>query len=428
MIDPRTEETAALYALSLLRGRERQKFEEQLEKDAELSAYVQSLNNDLALLALHAPPVPPPPNVLPKILRSIDLEARGRPRHLFAYINRIPTAWPLAASLFLSFTVLFLVAERAGMGILPPHPESETTVTAGALVQERIQQLAKLAEEKAELFRMLEQSQENLWRSEQTLDEWEQELDSLRHERERISRELQKMTDIAAMYRVSHPNMSRLTVIELTAKPLKQGESSLLDHLLPSVYEGIAAELGVPGMVPLRGLEIPQISRDLPDLAMGPFRIGEGPQTAGPVPPTPTDALSLAADSASISMWGAEMGDPAVLAGPTVEKGDRQSQETVYEPSGFVVYESGRGVLSVFDLPKPPARKVYQAWVSDPARDAPLNAGTMVLLEDGSGRFAFQLPDAQVQPNDFFITVEPEGGSSLPTGEVILSGWSEARK
>jgi anti-sigma-K factor RskA len=75
---PEFEEDFELYELGVLDGRDKAEFEAQLADCAECRAKLAAARNRLALLALAAPPVPPPPAVRERILESF--KARGAQR------------------------------------------------------------------------------------------------------------------------------------------------------------------------------------------------------------------------------------------------------------------------------------------------------------------------------------------------------------
>jgi anti-sigma factor RsiW len=94
---------------------------------------------------------------------------------------------------------------------------------------------------------------------------------------------------------------------------------------------------------------------------------------------------------------------------------DEDSRHRAFEQGGrVVVAESGEAVLVVPRLPDAPEGKTYEAWVVED--EQPLPAGLfegdepLVLLDR-------TVPDgAQVA-----VTLEPEGGSELPTGDILLA-------
>jgi anti-sigma-K factor RskA len=87
-----------------------------------------------------------------------------------------------------------------------------------------------------------------------------------------------------------------------------------------------------------------------------------------------------------------------------------------------VVWHAGRGeaVLVASGLAPAPAGKAYELWII--AKAAPVPAG--VFQVDGQGRVVFPLPAGLefAGVKTFAVTVEPEGGTTAPTGAMVLAG------
>lgn len=89
--------------------------------------------------------------------------------------------------------------------------------------------------------------------------------------------------------------------------------------------------------------------------------------------------------------------------------------------SGTVFFAlDGSGVVAVTNLPPAPEGRSYQIWYF-PSPDAePLPGATFAIDDDGKG---FMLIPADVGLfTDVTITLEPEAGSTSPTGPIYLSG------
>jgi len=74
-----------------------------------------------------------------------------------------------------------------------------------------------------------------------------------------------------------------------------------------------------------------------------------------------------------------------------------------------------RGIIAMENLPAPPAGHDYQLWVLDPAAEAPLSAG----LITGSRPFMVKL--VSTPSPGFAISLEPNGGSPMPTGPILFA-------
>jgi len=78
--------------------------------------------------------------------------------------------------------------------------------------------------------------------------------------------------------------------------------------------------------------------------------------------------------------------------------------------------EEGRGVLVAQNLEEPPEGKVYEAWV---LRDGVPEPAGIFVPSDGSAAVAIE---ASLEGADAVaVTVEPEGGSPMPTSDVLLT-------
>ncbi len=65
--------------------------------------------------------------------------------------------------------------------------------------------------------------------------------------------------------------------------------------------------------------------------------------------------------------------------------------------------------------------QVYQLWFSRP-EEAPVSAGIFVVDEDGSGLLFFEITEPIGSFAGLGVSIEPQGGSPAPTGDVVLSG------
>jgi anti-sigma-K factor RskA len=81
--------------------------------------------------------------------------------------------------------------------------------------------------------------------------------------------------------------------------------------------------------------------------------------------------------------------------------------------------KTGEALLCVKGLPTAPENKVYQIWwISDPKNPAP--GGTFKTNQNGEGSLSDKIPPQSINASVFAVTLEPEGGSSAPTGKPIL--------
>ncbi len=85
----------------------------------------------------------------------------------------------------------------------------------------------------------------------------------------------------------------------------------------------------------------------------------------------------------------------------------------------FVNPERGKAVFYAFDLPALTPDKTYQLWWIEGGR--PVSAGVFKVDERGTG--SVQVERAPRGATDAWaVTVEPAGGVSQPTGEMVLKG------
>jgi len=84
--------------------------------------------------------------------------------------------------------------------------------------------------------------------------------------------------------------------------------------------------------------------------------------------------------------------------------------------------KENKAFFQVLNLPAPPSGKTYQLWVI--ADSTPKSAGIFKVGEHGENFMNLEsLPDAS-KIKTFAVTLEPEGGVPLPTGEMYLLGES----
>lgn len=86
----------------------------------------------------------------------------------------------------------------------------------------------------------------------------------------------------------------------------------------------------------------------------------------------------------------------------------------------------GSGVLSVANMPQLEEGSVYQFWYMTDSPTAPVPGGTFTV--DGNGQGFMLIPPDVDGVTSIAVSIEPEGGSSTPTGAILLtSEVSEAR-
>lgn len=76
-------------------------------------------------------------------------------------------------------------------------------------------------------------------------------------------------------------------------------------------------------------------------------------------------------------------------------------------------------IIAIDNFAPPPAGKVYQAWVRHGSEW--LSLGTITPEANGRGVLIAQGPDLAIAPDAIEVTLEPAGGSTVPTGPVIIA-------
>jgi anti-sigma-K factor RskA len=80
--------------------------------------------------------------------------------------------------------------------------------------------------------------------------------------------------------------------------------------------------------------------------------------------------------------------------------------------------ESQSAVLVISGLPKLEPGKTYQVWLIDGG--APVSAGLLSVDENGQGVFIVNSDESIGSFNSLGISVEPDGGSTQPTGDIVV--------
>ncbi len=116
----------------------------------------------------------------------------------------------------------------------------------------------------------------------------------------------------------------------------------------------------------------------------------------------------------------------AILEARTVDLVAMNGLEVNPDGYGKIIWDSERqqALLQVSNLPEVPSGKAYQLWLIK--NNEPIPSATFA-VRNGGDRGSFfkveQLADANQQnANAFAITLEPEGGSQKPTGDMYLLG------
>ncbi len=76
------------------------------------------------------------------------------------------------------------------------------------------------------------------------------------------------------------------------------------------------------------------------------------------------------------------------------------------------------GMISLQNLPPPPAGHDYQLWLLDPSAPAPMSAG---LLKSTMTTASFAVHPVSTSGPGFAISLEPSGGDATPTGAILFA-------
>ena len=90
------------------------------------------------------------------------------------------------------------------------------------------------------------------------------------------------------------------------------------------------------------------------------------------------------------------------------------------QPQAKTVYVPRKGLLLIANNLQPlPGDKVYQLWLLPADGGAPMPFGTFK-TDQGGNAVMHHTAKTDKRPKAFAITVEPEGGSPLPTSPVVM--------
>lgn len=98
-----------------------------------------------------------------------------------------------------------------------------------------------------------------------------------------------------------------------------------------------------------------------------------------------------------------------------VQKPAQPQIKTFYSP------RMGRLLLVAGNLEPLPEKKVYELWLLPAKGGSPMPCGTFWPDAKGDAMMDHSLSEDGIEATGFAITVEPEGGSSAPTGPIHMS-------
>lgn len=86
--------------------------------------------------------------------------------------------------------------------------------------------------------------------------------------------------------------------------------------------------------------------------------------------------------------------------------------------NGQVVLVRDRVYITLHDLAEPPRGKVYEAWTE--ARNSSVLVPASTFVPDAHGVAVVGLAPAAKDTGAVAVSVEPEGGSKIPTGKMLV--------
>ena len=113
--------------------------------------------------------------------------------------------------------------------------------------------------------------------------------------------------------------------------------------------------------------------------------------------------------------------DVSLLVAPDVKRVDLRGQGAVPQAAARAYFSRSRGVYFLAtDLPPISPDKAYQLWFLAPG--GPVNAQVFTPDNRGRAELIAPVPPGMPDPNGLAVTLEPAGGSPLPTTTPFLVG------
>jgi FtsZ-binding cell division protein ZapB len=412
MIDERTEERAALYALDLLSGQEKRDFETSLEKDPELRKRVREFS-----ASLHAPirdlDGPARPDLLEGILARVE-ESPAAPvsrpvSPLKPSTFTLPWAhiWAAAALLFLFLNIgLLVILNRNPLASGIPDSGNIAASANGSRQTSAVYPVNRTLLE-ARIARL----EESLAERDETLRRINDERFELKAENEEVKsfnagwqREYSRLASRFLPFFEGDNGLSRFTVIEMVdASAYRDGLPRLGFNELAARY--LTGESNIAGIGS--------------DEFVGPFVEGAG--IASAVGETGQVGLTPIAQGGAASYPDLRMPDAlAESAGQTATEA-----EAGQRPAGFTVWrdDEQKGFLDLYNLPAPRDGEEAFLWVRSGELDPYLAVGAIPDLSNGTGSLFYSVDEPNFTPSEILITSEPpDTSASEPSGTILLRG------
>jgi len=475
MPDPSSiEDQTVRYLLGELEGFEKTEFEARLASSPELRALLHELETASDALALTAPLRRPPPRVWQRIAREIEsspstTEVR-RPGIPWAALIR---SWFGRAGWAVATVIAFLWALRVPLPS-PSQPSGPTSASRRETTQndESPGPMVLASQNTASRRPIAASNASNTIPSPSTDTRPTEELLYLR---QRI-RELSALTQSLAQQYALPPGAARFQVFRLTASnspfasPAPIPSSSLVDgvnadtaasasdaatlqnlltHALARELAAVPAPVsanpsGTPstsnsGQNPPKSAESLTRSATTSDSNANTSDSGlsanppQAPESNESLPSTPVDASSGSQSPAfavvDLPTGNANTSDSASLAPPAgvVSRAANNTPSTPADtasstPSALGVYspETGVGSIAFVTAGDLPTGFAYQFWVVNNQSMSAISLGTTTQSAERI-LVNFSLDPNLVFSPGFLVTIEPEGGSAIPSGPVVVA-------
>ncbi len=110
-----------------------------------------------------------------------------------------------------------------------------------------------------------------------------------------------------------------------------------------------------------------------------------------------------------------------VLAAEDLVRVDLAGQPVAPRASARAFWSRTRGLIfTASSLPPLPAGRTYELWII--AGQTPIRAGLLRPASDGAVHAVFTTPGNLSKAAAFAVTIEPDGGALVPTGDKYLVG------
>lgn len=454
MIDRQTEELAIQYVLDELNSRERARFARMLASSVELRAHVRSVEEAFAEYAVlstrqHKAPL------------AVLAAAKAQTRIIDAPDRKRLSALRLGSSI----AAIAMVSAAIGFVLGRDSPNAPTT---------HIQHAASGVEQGSVATLNGRSGKELHAEQEEIVEKLRQRVLYLEHQSQQaVQKEIVLREALHELLRRSPGSLrseeflARLEdALDLPPGSLDATVAALLQSLArtadgPGIAQVTVMELTPPGgpreptLAPVASTIISEafwkVVQDTQGLVAAYDEMGDLPLNLdgqGSVSPT---SYNRGRESLSPPMPGLDrppedipvdqdpsLSDGSALeapAGPNIPALTEQVVSDIKEvvqpssPVGFAVWDQGSrtGSLSLRDVPALEQGQTYQLWGEDSVTGTPFSIGLLPPMQGGTGRVFFDLSNGDPAPSRLYVTTEPQGGSSLPTGQVVIESPTGVR-